>query len=382
MQVDAHFWASVAMPDAGNAGPDPTERRSDNSAVVGAYRNLERWAATMDGLGYDTMWLTEHHFQHEGYEVVPNMVQTGLHLAGRTRRLRFGQMFNVVPQWHPLRLAEDVAAAQILSRDRMVFGVGRGTVPRETYPLGGVVASGDNAMSAELDRRNREAFEEAMEVIKLAWTRERFSYSGKHFTLPPTGIPDRGGEVTELTLVPRPIAPITVWQPVTSPGTLAYAPAVGHHAVIPARSPHRTAETWHAFAEVAARHGWDLEPGEARCLVLNAHVGATREAAFARVRDAHDEWVQFLAPYGRFRHYAGPDGAEVPFDFRPTLEESVDQGVMAIGSADDVVDALGRFGDELGLRHVCLFLEFPGLSADQVDEQLHLVADEVIPRLG
>ena len=86
----------------------------------------------------------------------------------------------------------------------MEFGVGRGTVPREAESLGTVVASGDNEMAAELDRINREVFEESMEIIKLAWNNERFSFRGKHFTLPPDGIPDRGGFVTELTLVPRP----------------------------------------------------------------------------------------------------------------------------------------------------------------------------------
>ena len=101
-------------------------------------------------------------------------------------------MFNVVPQWHPLRLAEDFALADIVTGGRMEFGVGRGTVPREAWALGTVVASGDNAMSAEHDRINREIFEEAMEVIKLAWYNERFSYRGKQFVFPPDDVPDRG----------------------------------------------------------------------------------------------------------------------------------------------------------------------------------------------
>ena len=69
-------------------------------------------------------------------------------------------------------------------------------------------------------------FEEAMEVIKLAWTQERFSYTGKHYSFPPVGIPDRGSLVTELTLVPRPTREIEIYQPITSPDTMTYAPAV------------------------------------------------------------------------------------------------------------------------------------------------------------
>ena len=67
----------------------------------------------MDRLGYDTMWLTEHHFQYEGYEVTQTSFCLGCTSAKETERLRLGQMFNVVPQWHPLRLAEDAAMMQI-----------------------------------------------------------------------------------------------------------------------------------------------------------------------------------------------------------------------------------------------------------------------------
>ena len=57
------------------------------------------------------MWLTEHHFQYEGYEVLPNLIMFGVYAPPAPSNLRFGQMFNVVPQWHPLRLAEDFALA-------------------------------------------------------------------------------------------------------------------------------------------------------------------------------------------------------------------------------------------------------------------------------
>ena len=57
-----------------------------------------------DRLGFDSFWLTEHHFQHECYEVVPNGILVGTILAERTEAIRIGMAFNIVPQWHPLRL--------------------------------------------------------------------------------------------------------------------------------------------------------------------------------------------------------------------------------------------------------------------------------------
>ena len=274
MRVDVHFYSTVPMADAGGQGPQPVERRYGNDDVIACYANMERWAVTADRLGYDCLWLTEHHFQHEGYEVVPNLVLFGLHLAHLTERIRFGQAFNIVPQWHPLRLAEDFAMADILTGGRMEFGVGRGTVPREAETLGGVVASGDNEMAAEKDARNREIFEEGMEVIRAAWSEERFNYTGKHFVLPPPGIPDRGRTVTHLTLVPRPTRPVAVYQPVTSEPTLTYAAGAGHIGIFPARVG-GIAAVWDRFALTAAEHGRTLRPGQGRVLHANVHVGPT-----------------------------------------------------------------------------------------------------------
>jgi alkanesulfonate monooxygenase SsuD/methylene tetrahydromethanopterin reductase-like flavin-dependent oxidoreductase (luciferase family) len=271
---------------------------------------------------------------------------------------------------------------QILTNNRMQFGVGRGTVPREAQSLGGVVASGDNEMSAELDRVNRELFEESMEIIKEAWYNERFSFTGKHFVLPPPGIPDRGSTVQDLTLIPKPIAPIDIWQAVTSPATLDYTARVRHLAVMPARGPQQTKEWWDLYGQRAAESGWEIKRGEARCLALNAHVAHTTEAAMSGARNAHDEWIKFLSPYGRFRSYAMPDGSETPFDHKPSLEDSMDQQIMAIGSVEQVADTMGRYHDEVGVEHFVLFFDMPGLTREAMNEQLEMMAREVLPRIG
>jgi alkanesulfonate monooxygenase SsuD/methylene tetrahydromethanopterin reductase-like flavin-dependent oxidoreductase (luciferase family) len=383
MRVDTNFFGTVPMPDAGDASIAPTSRRYGSADAIACYDNMLHWAKTADGLGYDTMWLTEHHFQYEGYEVLPNLILFGVHAAARTNRLRFGQMFNVVPQWHPLRLAEDFALADILTGGRMEFGVGRGTVPREAWALGTVVASGDNEMSAEHDRINRETFEEAMEVIKLAWGKERFSYRGKHFVFPPDDVPDRGTFVNDLTLIPKPQRHVDIYQPVTSPETIEYVPKAGHKAVYWLQNPDGLLQKWERYEVLRAEAGTPVSRrGQDRCLVFNIHVAATREEAVRRGRPGHDEFTKFLAPYGRFSSYRTAAGEKVPFGFQPTLEESNEQRIMAIGSIDDVVDTLGFYRDLVGLEHLCIFFDLPGLTREQIDEQLHLVAEEVIPRLG
>ena len=382
MRVDTNFFGTVPMPDAGDPAIAPTARRYGNDDYLACYENMLHWAQTADGLGFDTMWLTEHHFQYEGYEVLPNLLMFGMYAATRTSELRFGQMFNVVPQWHPLRLAEDFALADILTGGRMEFGVGRGTVPREAWALGTVVASGDNEMSADHDRQNREIFEESMEVIKLAWANERFEYRGKHFVFPPDDIPDRGSSVNDLTLVPRPRRPIDVYQPVTSPETIEYVPKAGHRAVYWLQNPDSQKAKWDRYAELREQYGRPVAPGDDRCLVINMHVARTREEAVRRGGPGHDEFCKFLAPYGRFSSYRDADGTKVAFNHQPTVQDSMREKIQIVGSIDDAVDILGFWRDLLGLKHICFFYDYPGLTREEIDEQMHLTVSEIFPRLG
>ncbi len=227
LTLGAFFFGGVELDDAGAGPPAPMDRRCTNEQVWKATTDYVSSAMEAERLGYDSFWTTEHHFQHEGYEVIPNGIQLSTWIAARTERLRLGTMFNVVPQWNPLRLAEDFSTLHNLSGGRAILGVGRGTVPREVLHLndkGVSIGSHDNPDQAADDDRNRRVFEESMEIVRLALAEESFSYHGEFFQIPVPGIPDRGSTVQTLTLVPRPLYPYEIWQAVTSPPTLEYVP--------------------------------------------------------------------------------------------------------------------------------------------------------------
>ena len=221
MKVGVFLLGAVPMPDAGAGDPQPVARRAPNDVVWDSTERLVDAGVLADRLGFDYYFLTEHHFQHEGYEVIPNSILVGMVLAERTERIGIGALVHVLPQWHPLRFAEDFATLHNFSGGRAVMALGRGTVPREAVPLGAVIGSTDDpAARAEQDRINREMFDEAVEIVRLALHEERFSFHGQHYDLPPPDIPDRGGVVEQLTLTPRPIHPYEEWQTVSSPPTL------------------------------------------------------------------------------------------------------------------------------------------------------------------
>ncbi len=383
LRTGVFLFGGVEMPDAGAGAPAPTDRRYDAAEVWKATEQILDTGVLCDKLGFDSFWLTEHHFQYEGYEVVPNGLLTGVALAERTENIRIGTMFNIVGQWHPLRLAEDFASLHNLSKGRGVLGIGRGTVPREAENLGTKIGSFDNPDAAAADELNRHQFEEALQVMRLALDHERFSFTGDVYRFPVPGIPDRGGFVSELTLVPRPLYPYEIWQAVTSPPTLDAVPRNGWGGVMWLKNHVFMKQFWERFAEVYAEaHGTELNPGEKRMLVLNTCVADSREEAIASVRNGHDEFWKFLGPYGWSRGYMGRDGKPAPAGLIPTLEESLENKVWIVGTADDVAEQIAWYRGQLGgLADLMLFPAMPGDAYAKVDDQLARIAEGVLPQL-
>lgn len=374
------------MGDAGAGPPAPMDRRYDNAACWQATLDYIDSAVVAEQAGFDSFWTTEHHFQYEGYEVIPNGILISAWIAARTSRLRLGSMFNVVPQWNPLRLAEDFATLHNLSGGRGILGVGRGTVPREVLHLndkGVSIGSHDNPDQQADDVRNREVFEESMEIIRRALDNESFSFEGKHFTLPVPGIPDRGATVQELTLVPRPLYPYEIWQAVTSPPTLDYVPVVGHGAVFWNQHYSFIKRFWDRYGDVyATEHGVELAPGDKRMLVIAVRIEDTYEEAVRSATPGHDEFWKFLGPYGWSRGYMGPDGKPAQPGLIPTLDESLANKTILLGTPADVAEGVQFYRDLLGVEDITIFPHLLGDPYKKADEQMTRFMEEVVPLLS
>jgi alkanesulfonate monooxygenase SsuD/methylene tetrahydromethanopterin reductase-like flavin-dependent oxidoreductase (luciferase family) len=383
MKVGAFFFGGVEMSDAGAGPPDPTERRYSNDQCWSATLDYVNSAIEADRLGYDSFWTTEHHFQYEGYEVIPNGLLISTWIAAQTQRIRLGAMFNVVPQWNPLRLAEDFATLHNLSGGRGMLGVGRGTVPREVLHLndkGVSIGSHDNPDQQAADEFNREIFEESMEIIRRALTDETFSFHGKHFQIPVPGIPDRGSTVESLTLIPRPVYPFEIWQAVTSPPTLDYVPVVGHGAVFWNQHHSFIKRFWDTYSErYAEHHGIELADHEKRMLVVSVRIEDTYEKAIETATAGHDEFWKFLGPYGWSRGYMGPDGKPARPGLIPTLEESIENKTILVGTPEQVAEQVQFFRDLLGLDYLTIFPHLIGDPYKKADEQMARFAEEVLP---
>src|SRR5213594_1357550 len=183
------YVGQIELENVGRDGTPADARRYPNERLIESFGMAEELAVLMDELGFYALWTAEHHFQHEGYECFPNLIQLSLWLATQTRKLKLGCAFNVLPMWHPIRLAEDYAMADIVTDGRVIMGVGRGYHSREVETFGAPVI--DQAA-------NRELFEEQIDLMLKCFNEESFSHHGKAYDAPPP-IEYRGYQLRDLT---------------------------------------------------------------------------------------------------------------------------------------------------------------------------------------
>jgi alkanesulfonate monooxygenase SsuD/methylene tetrahydromethanopterin reductase-like flavin-dependent oxidoreductase (luciferase family) len=379
-KFDSLFAGHIDMDNVGYGGTAVNDRRFPNEHLITVFDKTQAMAQLMDRLGYDTFWMAEHHFQHEGYECIPNVLMMAVHLAHVTDRLRFGCGFNITPMWHPLRLAEDFATADVLTGGRVTFGVGRGYHTREVETFG----------SPLLDQAaNRELFEEQVEIIFKAFNEESFSHSGPYYTLPPE-VPYRGYTLKELTLVPRPVQrPVECWQPIQSatPRALDFMAKHGIQGLQGGGSAeggamHRVVLAWQ---EAHARIGKYLELGERLCFGFHFYLAPSREQGIREAAKYYEENMKMFGPLRLVRALTD-EQIEVmaspmlaPHAKLPKVEDAIDSGGFLCGSPAQVVEHLKMLEQRYpGLERISVSLSV-GVPKSVALEQLEWFGTEVIP---
>ncbi len=379
-KFDSMFAGHIDMGDIGYGGTAVNDRRFGNEDLVGVFEKSRAIAQLMDGLGYDTFWMAEHHFQPEGYECIPNIMLLGTHLASLTKNIRLGCAFNIAPMWHPLRLAEDYATADSLTGGRMVFGVGRGYHTREVDSFGAPLL--DQAA-------NRDLFEEQVDIIFKAFNEESFSHHGKYYDLPPK-VEYRGYELEKLTLVPRPLRlPVETWQPIQSatPRGLDFMAKHGIKGTIGGGVAEGGAldTVVEAYQEALQRAGRDTELGEDLSIGQHFYLADTEEEAIRQARPIFEENLKMFGPLrltGRLseeqiRDISDP--ALAPNAGLPTIEKAVEAGAFMCGPPERMIEKLTDLGEKYpGLRRVTVSQPV-GTPLSVISEQLKWFAKEVMP---
>ena len=369
----ALYVGQIELDNIGLAGTPANDRRYSNEQLGEVFWTARDVARVMDELGYYAFWTAEHHFQREGYECLPNLIQLGLWLATQTRRLKFGCAFNILPMWHPIRLAEDYAMADIVTDGRVIMGIGRGYHTREVETFGAPL------LDAEA---NRDLFEEQLQLLLKCFNEQAFHHKGQYYECPPP-VPYRGYQLEEITMVPRPKhLPVEMWMPIASGRTIDMMAKYGLKALVTLNGEKILDDVIRAFCDACHRHGRPVKLGEDMIWGAGLYIADSEAEAMRRVEPSHDERYKWFAPFG-FVRYAdeqgrtwGTPGAPARV---PSLRDGVQQNAWFCGPPSHIIEGIKSIEAKYpGLEDFMIHWA-EGLPPEEFKEQLRWFAKDVMP---
>ena len=319
-------------------------------------------------LGFDSVWLTEHHYADYGISSAPSVLLATV--AARTQRITLGMAVYVLPFHHPLRLAEETATLDILSNGRLVVGLGRGN--RALEFLGHGVPQDES----------RTRMEEGVEVLRRAWTEDRVTFQGQYWQL--DGIPVFPKPRTQ----PHPPLAFAV----SSTESLEWAGAHGFPIMSSGLfTPLAATLTQRATYLAALQQAGHSEQAISDLLaqwVVTKHVYVAPTDAQARA-EAKDAELWFLDAYARSVDPAGLRGIS---DSVRAAAEATAARTRAL-TWDALVDDCLLIGSpvtvrqkalelrEAGVGELVCWMNFGGLDPERARRSMRLFADEVLPAL-
>ena len=348
--------------------------------------NLRQQTVLAEELGFEAMWLGEHHFGPHGIGDLPNPILLGADLAARTYRIRIGQMANIAPWWHPIRLAEDLAILDNLTEGRIEVGFGRGIWPYEGPQFH---ANADPRKDAE----NRELFRETIEVVRKIWSDEYFSHQGENYSFPadntvfshPSYPPDPawqdGEQVTRLRVTPRPYQKPhpPLWMTVSTDRSVTTAAELGLKACYWQPPPLRIRQRMELYAEVRSKlEGRPFSLGEDQAVMRSTYVASSMEDARRDAEAGIMSGFIFNDPFRGRQVFTNP-GEELNDDVRLDWD-FLEPRTLLVGSPDHVAEKIQELREVCSLE--CLLVEFAhgGIPQRKILRNLENFATRVMPR--
>jgi alkanesulfonate monooxygenase SsuD/methylene tetrahydromethanopterin reductase-like flavin-dependent oxidoreductase (luciferase family) len=309
-----------------------------------------------EALGFDAVWLGELHFQKDR-SVLASPLVVAAAIAASTRRVKIGIAVQVLPLSHPLRLAEDVATVDHLSRGRLDFGVGRSGLPGHY--------EGFNIPYGE----SRERFLETLEVLVKAWTQERFSHDGRYY------------QFRDVCVMPkpyqRPHPPLRV--AATSEETYPMVGRLGYPLFVAVRTTsisdlRRFLGGYHDAWRAAGHPG----RGDV-ALLVPVYVAETARQAREEPEASTRHWFRSIAE-ALMRSPTRRADAErlAAVSYAEILDEQV-----VYGTPEAVAERLGALREELGFSSLAAWMNVGArVPHEHVLASMRLFADRVAPRLS
>lgn len=336
--------------------------------MLRGYEQIALWA---DELGYDAYGSTEHHFQIEGGESIPNNLLLYAKLAALTERIMFVPMSVVVTSHDPLRVAEDLALFTHMFPGRIGVAFARGFQTRWLQTL----SQSENVAAHHpgSDALNRQKFDEYLSIIDKAWTEDSFNHDGVFYQAPypATGIPhwpiaewtrtyggagdvDDDGTVHKIGITPKPLERPPIFIPSTrSEQTIIDSARHGRTIMVAAAGRERIRQVAEIYRAAAIDAGRELRLGEGVGVVAKISLGETFEDAFDLATRTSGFWYQNIFAHFFFNEGYRRDGDPPARPLRLEDERALTQrmyeaGQLLCGTSEQVCEQMQGLVDVFG----------------------------------
>jgi alkanesulfonate monooxygenase SsuD/methylene tetrahydromethanopterin reductase-like flavin-dependent oxidoreductase (luciferase family) len=369
-----------------------------------------------DDAGFDCFSTTEHHFHSEGYEASVAPLLLYADLAARTKRIKFAPLALVLPAGDPLRVAEQIAYLDHLTKGRVYAGFARGYQQRWVNVLGQKVPVQATPMDGgDVDKHNKRVHEEYIDLIYKAWDQDLLQYKGEFYQVPfpfedgisgwpaaewtrrfgAPGEIDEQGIIRGISVIPKPYQQPhpPAFQPFSvSESTIRHTAKVGVMPMILVSNPPDFRRLCQIYQEVAGENG--------RTLGLGENVGAFRAVSFGNSREEGLALLEKTNFFGFNAYFAGfgfweafrfaEDAEKYPLDpYTPlppsewTMERFVNVKYGLAGTVDQIkrqIEDVAKIHEGDGeLEWFSWFFDQGLMPIDEARRQIELFAEHIIP---
>ena len=344
-----------------------------------------------DENNWDSIWYTEHHFNHEGMESCTNPLMMGTDVAARTKKIKIGQACNVITFHNPIRLAEDIAFLDQLSEGRVEVGIGRGVYGREAINMNKEADLKDQA-------KNFRLFEETLSIMKKAWTEKFFNHKGEFYTYPAPNFkwqhdmspPSEEfldidtNEVKKISIVPKPFQKPhpAIWQVVDSPSSIEWAAVNGINTIMWIPTVKALKKRFLLYKEAKSKaENREVPLGEGICLVRDMFIADTMEEAEKLAGEHIVNYMRWVC------HWRGLGNHMDPGEILPETDHKLDllnydflhKRNLLFGTPEYVIDKIHELKSELNLQNLQVWSNFPGVKHKDCMKSIKLFTEKVIP---
>ena len=342
-----------------------------NFGLLLAFRNPPKWrrpwtdiyeehinqAALAESLGYDEIWLTEHHFCEDGW--APSLLPIASAIAMKTTTIRIGTFVILLPLGkHPLQVVEDATTVDIISKGRLDLGLGLGYRVPEYAGYG-------------IPREERAGrMDEGLEIIQKAWREDTFSFSGNYYKL------------ENVSLMPKPVQQPhpPIWNAVMGKKPADRAARFGCHV---AGTGGEKLQRY--YDDALVRHGHKPEDFMVSQLRL-VYVAPTRDQAWDDAQehahymmDTYDKWLKEAADVKWFQETMSVPDMPPPEKLRDAPGLSFFEAPLIVGTPDDAIREIERYQKASRVTHLVMWTQLAGMDPRKAEASMKLFAEEVLP---